>query len=131
MILSICFNLIIFNLVSINRGMKYRIVFILNSIQHQRCVKGIQEFICRGYEVEIYGFSRGNEDFNKSLSEMRPIVLAQFDNSTSFRKSFSLMYHSLSTRVIRRSSAWSGCHTYIGIIEIEGGGAAFPPPYAL
>lgn len=75
--------------------MKYRIVFILNSIQHQRCVKRIQEFICRGYEVEIYGFSRGNEDFNKSLSEMRPIVLAQFDNSTSFRKSFSLMYHSM------------------------------------
>lgn len=36
------------------------IVFILNSIQHPRCAKRIDEFLSRGYTVAVYGFSREN-----------------------------------------------------------------------
>ena len=35
-----------------------KIVFIINSISAQRCIKRIEEFIAHGYEVEAYGFSR-------------------------------------------------------------------------
>lgn len=35
-----------------------KIVFILNSIQQQRCIKRIEEFISKGYEIEAYGFNR-------------------------------------------------------------------------
>lgn len=37
-----------------------KIVFILNSIQHPRCKKRIDEFISSGYEVDVYGFNRNN-----------------------------------------------------------------------
>lgn len=35
-----------------------KVVFILKTIEHQRCIKRIQAFIDRGYEVEVYGFNR-------------------------------------------------------------------------
>ena len=35
-----------------------KIVFILKTIEQQRCIKRIQAFIDQGYEVEVYGFNR-------------------------------------------------------------------------
>lgn len=35
-----------------------KVVFILNSIHQQRCIKRIDEFIERGYNVSVYGFER-------------------------------------------------------------------------
>ncbi len=35
-----------------------KIIFIINSIQQQRCYKRIREFMANGYEVEAYGFER-------------------------------------------------------------------------
>lgn len=35
-----------------------KVVFILKTIEQQRCIKRIQAFIDRGYEVEVYGFNR-------------------------------------------------------------------------
>lgn len=35
-----------------------KIVFILKTIEQQRCIKRIQAFIDHGYEVEVYGFNR-------------------------------------------------------------------------
>lgn len=37
-----------------------KIVFILNSVQQQRCLKRIEEFIRNGYVVEAYGFNRSD-----------------------------------------------------------------------
>lgn len=34
------------------------VVFILKTIEHQRCMKRIQAFIDKGYHVEVYGFNR-------------------------------------------------------------------------
>lgn len=35
-----------------------KIVFILKTIEQQRCIKRVQAFIDHGYEVEVYGFNR-------------------------------------------------------------------------
>lgn len=35
-----------------------KVVFIINSIQQQRCIKRIEDFIEHGYDVKVYGFSR-------------------------------------------------------------------------
>ena len=35
-----------------------KVVFILKTIEQQRCIKRIQAFIDHGYEVEVYGFNR-------------------------------------------------------------------------
>ncbi len=37
-----------------------KIVFILNSIQQQRCLKRIEEFVRNGYDVDAYGFNRSD-----------------------------------------------------------------------
>ena len=37
-----------------------KIVFILNSIQQQRCLKRIEEFLDNGFEVVVYGYNRLN-----------------------------------------------------------------------
>ena len=74
--------------------MKPKVIFIINSIQQQRCIKRIEEFIANGYEVEAYGFSRSN--VIPTLPENFKIeVLAQFDNSVSYRKRLVIMYKAL------------------------------------
>ena len=39
---------------------KPKIIFIINSIQQQRCIKRINEFLDNGYEIEAYGFNRSS-----------------------------------------------------------------------
>lgn len=38
-----------------------KIVFVLNSVTITRCQKRVQEFIDNGYEVDVYGFTRGEQ----------------------------------------------------------------------
>ena len=74
--------------------MKPKVIFIINSIQQQRCIKRIEEFIAHGYEVEAYGFSRAAAI--PTLPEnFRITVLASFDNSVSYLKRLLIMYNSL------------------------------------
>lgn len=74
--------------------MKPQIIFIINSIQQQRCIKRIEEFIANGYKVEAYGFSR--TDVIPTLPEnFRITVLAKFDNSVSYLKRMLIMYRAL------------------------------------
>lgn len=40
-----------------------KVVFILNAITITRCHKRIEEFIRNGYDVDVYGFSRGTENY--------------------------------------------------------------------
>lgn len=41
-----------------------RIVFVLNSVTITRCQKRVQEFIDNGYEVDVYGFTRGDQVYS-------------------------------------------------------------------
>ena len=43
---------------------KKRIVFVLNSVTITRCQKRVQEFIDNGYEVDVYGFTRGDQIYS-------------------------------------------------------------------
>lgn len=45
--------------------MPKKVVFILNAITITRCQKRVQEFIDKGYEVDVYGFERGGETYAK------------------------------------------------------------------
>ena len=74
--------------------MKPKVIFIINSIQQQRCIKRIEEFIANGYEVEAYGFSRA--DVIPTLPENFHIeVLARFDNNVSYLKRLMIMCRTL------------------------------------
>lgn len=74
--------------------MKPKIIFIINSVQQQRCIKRIEEFIANDYEVEAYGFSRA--DIIPTLPDNFHIeIIGQFDNNTSYLKRLILMYKAL------------------------------------
>lgn len=74
--------------------MKPKIVFIINSIQQQRCIKRIEEFIAHDYEVEAYGFNRA--EVVPTLPEhFRIHVIGQFTNTMSYPKRLLYMYKTL------------------------------------
>lgn len=71
-----------------------KIVFFINSIQQQRCLKRIKEFLENGYEVDVYGFSR-----SASLPTL-PVdfeikVIGYFDNHMSYFRRMLLMYKAI------------------------------------
>lgn len=67
------------------------IVFILNSIQHPRCAKRIDEFLSRGYTVAVYGFSRENGLYIPKTYRM----LGMLCNKSSYFSRFKLMYNAI------------------------------------
>ncbi len=69
---------------------KPKIIFILNSIHQQRCIKRIEDFIERGYEVEAYGFKRMSHAPNLP-PHITVKVIGEFDNSLPYWKRFILM----------------------------------------
>ena len=62
---------------------KMKIVFILNAIHMQRCVKRIDEFADNGYEIEAYGFDRGII-VKKYPQSCCVNIIGQIDNSKSY-----------------------------------------------
>lgn len=70
------------------------VIFIINSIQQQRCIKRIEEFIENGYRVKAYGFSRS--DVVPTLPQGFEIeIIGSFSNSLSYFKRLKLMYKAL------------------------------------
>lgn len=67
-----------------------KVVFIINSVSAQRCIKRVEEFIAHGYEIEAYGFSRKMDVFNKPEHFSLEIV-GSYDNSLSFIKRIPIL----------------------------------------
>lgn len=74
--------------------MKPKIIFIINSIQQQRCLKRISEFIDNGYEVEAYGFSR-SKVVPTLPDNFQITVLDEFDASVSYAQRMIRMLRTL------------------------------------
>lgn len=68
-----------------------KIVFIVNAIGMQRCIKRIDEFAERGYLVEAYGFDRGLQS-NKQPKSCEIKEIGSIDNSTSYLKRLKTIY---------------------------------------
>ena len=73
---------------------KPKIVFIINSIQQQRCLKRIEKFIDNGYEVEAYGFSR-SETIPTKPKRFTIQVLDTFTAGMSYANRFVRMLKAL------------------------------------
>ena len=69
---------------------KPTIIFILNSIQQQRCIKRINEFIDNGYPIRVYGFSRLDIVPNKP-DRFNVEVLAHLTNGSSYFSRLRIM----------------------------------------
>lgn len=67
-----------------------KIVFIINSISAQRCIKRVEEFIAHGYEVEAYGFDRKKAMRNKPKHFSLELI-GEYDSSVSYLKRIPIL----------------------------------------
>ena len=59
-----------------------KIVFVINSIKQARCVRRVEEFIERGYQVNAYGFDR--EGDHRALPNIPLTVVGTFQNGSNY-----------------------------------------------
>lgn len=67
-----------------------KIVFVLGSLQSQRCVKRIRSFIAQGVDVSVFAFNRSPEMYNSEIGF--PIeVIGSFSNELPYRKRIPIL----------------------------------------
>ena len=67
-----------------------KIVFIINSISAQRCIKRIEEFVDHGFDVAVYGFSRKME-IHRQSEHFSIEKIGEYPNSLSFVKRLPIL----------------------------------------
>ena len=67
-----------------------KIVFIINSISAQRCIKRVEEFIDHGFDVAVYGFSRQME-VHRQPEHFSIETIGEYPNSLSFVKRLPIL----------------------------------------
>ena len=72
-----------------------KIVFVLNNITLTRCIKRVSEFIENGYEVEVYGFKKEEEEGYATPSNFSISVIGVFSQKQSYFERLMVYYKSL------------------------------------
>ena len=72
-----------------------KIVFILNNITITRCLKRVSEFLEQGYEVEVYGFKKQDEEEYAVPKEFTISVIGTFSQEQSYFNRLMIYYRSL------------------------------------
>lgn len=70
---------------------KITIIFILNSLEQQRCHKRIREFIAHGYDVKVYAFNRELGVGMCRFDEYDVEIIGEIDNSRPYYSRVGLM----------------------------------------
>ena len=68
-----------------------KIVFIVNSIDNQRCKKRVEEFRSNGYPVKVYGINRGLKTSSWEECE----IIASYENQMAYRKRTGVLINAL------------------------------------
>ena len=71
-----------------------KVVFVVNALHMQRCVKRIDEMADKGYQVEAYGFDRG-VDVRKRPVSCNIEVIGRINNSTGYIKRLRTIYNGI------------------------------------
>lgn len=70
-----------------------KFVFIINSAQNQRCIKRVNEFVDKGYNVVAYAFSRGNE--LRNTPNFKLSIIDYIQNDTPYFKRIMAEYRAI------------------------------------
>lgn len=74
--------------------MKPKVIFIVNAIQSQRCIKRINEFLANGYSVKVYGFKRDTV-FHTKPEKFNIEILEEFPNSRNYLSRLILFFRKI------------------------------------
>lgn len=72
-----------------------KVIFILNNITITRCHKRVSEFIAQGYEVEVYGFKKQDEEGYADPKDFSITILGSFSQEQSYFVRLKVYYRSL------------------------------------
>ena len=72
-----------------------KVVFILNNITITRCLKRVSEFINKGYEVDVYGFKKEDEEGYAVPNGFSITVIGTFSQEQSYFDRLKVYYRSL------------------------------------
>ena len=90
--------------------MEKKIIFIINSIQNQRCIKRIQEFAENGYEIHAYAFSRLNVTYTDKGFPIT--IIGNFSNEMSYIKRLPIISKAIKN-ICRKHM--NGCYYLFGL----------------
>lgn len=93
--------------------MKKKVLFVINNVQNPRCIKRVNEFVDKGYDVKVYAFDRGGKMYNESVAF--PIhYIKGFSNDLSYLKRLPVIYRGIQT-VIRENKSANGIFYLFGL----------------
>lgn len=78
-----------------------KIVFFVNVIRQARCIRRIEDFINRGYEVEVYGFDRDGD--NRKLPDFQYEILGKVSAKSSYKQRMLDMKKAISNVINRQN----------------------------
>ena len=79
--------------------MRPKIVFITNILRQPRCIRRINDFIARDYNVKVYGFDRAGD--NRALPSFEYECIGINSNEDSYPKRLLKMKESISKVILR------------------------------
>jgi len=89
-----------------------KIVFLVNSLQNQRCIKRIKEFIAQGCDVEVYAYSRLKDSYSNFSFEVK--VLGTLRNDISYAKRFPILIKDIRS-VVKRNKGQNVVYYLFGL----------------
>lgn len=90
-----------------------KIVFIVNSLQNQRCIKRINEFIRNGADVEVYAYTRQAEDYTKV--EFPITILGVIESQGSYVKRLPKLCKSIRNAIKKRHGTDNDIYYLFGL----------------
>lgn len=76
-----------------------KIVFVINAVSNQRCIKRVNEFVERGHNVVAYGFSRKIEMHNEINAPLE--IIGEYSNSQSYPKRMKSLWKGVKQVITR------------------------------
>lgn len=93
--------------------MMKKVVFVINNIQNPRCLKRINEFVDKGYEIKVYAFDRGGEMYDTRIT--CPIhYIKGFSNDLPYLKRLPIIYQGIQG-IIRENRSENGIYYLFGL----------------
>lgn len=90
-----------------------KIVFFVNILRQTRCIRRINDFVSRGYNVKVYGFDR--EGDNRAIPSFNYTCLGVISREQSYASRFLMMYKQIS-KVVKEEG--TDCLYYIFSLDV-------------
>ena len=90
-----------------------RVVFLVNILRQARCIRRINDFIDRGYDVKVYAFDRQGD--SRSAPEFQYTILGENKSQESYVQRFLMMRNKIASVIDKEGL---DCYYYIFSLDV-------------